>query len=68
MVGTYELELTREELDELESLLAVEIIQARRAIHRATPNSEFKHDVIRREQFLAVLLTKVRTVAHGQAA
>ena len=68
MSGTYRLELMGEEMSELESLLEVEVVQARRAIHRATPNSEFKHDVIRHERFLSVLLTKIRTVAHGQAA
>ena len=68
MSGTYRVELTGAEADELGLLLEVEIIQARRAIHRATPNSEFKHDVIRHERFLSGLLTKIRTVAHEQAA
>jgi len=64
----YDVELTGAELEELESMVEVEIIQARRAIRRATPNSEFKQDVIRHERFLAVLRTKLHTVARGQAA
>ena len=62
------MELTHAEAGELESLLEVEIVQARRAIHRSTPNSEFKQDMIRHERFLSALLTKVRAAARGQAA
>ena len=67
-VATYRMELTREELDEVESLLDVEIVQTRRAIHRATPNSEFKQNVTRHERFLSALRAKVRDVKHEPLA
>jgi len=60
--------LTHAELDEMESLLDVEIVQTRRAIHRASPTSEFKHDLIRHERFLSALRLKVRDAKNGQIA
>jgi len=68
MSDIHSIELTHSELEELESMLEIELTQTRRELRRTTPNSDFKEYVRRHEQFLANLLTKVRSVRHGQIA
>jgi len=68
MSDIHSIELTHSELEELESMLEIELTQTRRELRRTTPNSDFKEYVRRHEQFLSNLLTKVRSVRHGQIA
>lgn len=68
MSDIHSIELTHSELDELESMLEIELTQTRRELRRTTPNSDFKDYVRRHELFLANLLNKVHSVRHNQAA